>query len=72
MNEIKKALYKSKPKAIFSHADLEGMHYTSSIKLDGKIKALTFIIPYKEIDTRFDSMMEAQLLIRWLENYDSN
>lgn len=63
LNEIKKALYKEKPQANFSHAKRDGLTYVTKLGKD----ILYFIVPLSEIqDGVFEQKMPAQQLIRWL------
>ena len=63
-NEIKKALYREKPLAIFVSADKATLTYTCFIK---EVYQLYFCIPHSDIgDAKFGTSMPAQQLIRWL------
>lgn len=68
-NEIKKTLYKEKPKAILigkeKDSNLETI-FTYKSKLSSGKKIL-FRIPEEEAEG-FEKQMESQLLIRWMEN----
>lgn len=62
-NEIKKALYRERPRAEYKGLKKQGLLYECELKNGTKIK---FLIP--DIEARgFYSFMPAQLLIRWLE-----
>lgn len=64
-NQIKKELYKQKPKA--SLKGFRNEHYCFQCVLDdGSI--LNFEVPEEE-GKKFNSIMEAQLLIRWLSSW---
>jgi len=62
-NEIKKALYKEKPKAI-KVIDYDQVRiYEASTSLGN----ITFEVPFREMgENIFSDSIEAQLLIRWL------
>ena len=62
--EIKKSLYKEKPEAFLTPTLEDGVRYTSRL-LDGT--DLYFFIPKDELTEYHVEGMEAQLLIRWLE-----
>lgn len=63
-NEVKIALYKEKPIATLnSHSGNNVYMYQTEVSL-GKV---SFIIPREDMgETPFDTIMPAQLLIRWL------
>ena len=65
-NEIKKELYKQKPQAILIGRNDNKLVYTSFLfyKTD-KEKLITFNVPESE-GKEFDTIIKAQLLIRWL------
>lgn len=64
-NEIKKALYIQKPIASFMKIKNGFAYYTANIIEDD---ALIFKIPVVDMgDAEFIFMMDAKLLIRWLE-----
>ncbi len=63
-NEIKKILYKEKPKAIFVSASNVTLTYMCFIK---EVYQIYFCIPHTDIgDAKFGIEMPAQQLIRWL------
>lgn len=63
LNTIKKELYKQKPNAVLNMVDKRGIHYWS--RLDGV--TIVFLIPLNDIgDGKFEDVMPAQLLIRWI------
>lgn len=64
-NEVKKTLYKNKPKAIFSHILSGYAHYNTRIdNID-----IQFKIPVDDMgEATFMNVMEAQLLNRWIHN----
>jgi len=68
-NEIKKALYRQKPKA-FRHGNTKGgnLLYITMIEQEGNVESLElrFSIPKVESEG-FLVEMEAKHLIRWLE-----
>ncbi len=72
-NEIKKDIYKQKPKADFKFLRKGVMHYTSFLNYkeeEGYYTAvpLRFEIPVEDMgEADFYPEMEAKLLIRWLE-----
>lgn len=72
MSDIKKRLYKSKPKASFVKATKSGLMYVVSLSgsEDGTMGAwinVYFLIPLREIgDTTFEPLIESQLLIRYI------
>jgi hypothetical protein len=69
LNEIKKLLYTFKPEAELIKVSKDGMVYWSAGDKLPEHKVFTFIVPLSEIgDATFDSIMPAQLLIRWLIN----
>lgn len=63
LTEIKKELYKQKPKANFLKANKTGLFYRASLPWD----AVDFLIPLSDIgDATFRSEIESQLLIRYI------
>lgn len=63
INEIKKILYKEKPKAHFSSMNKSFIRYYTKISET----IITFLIPVSDIgDATFEDEMEAKLLIRWI------
>lgn len=74
LNEIKKQLYKDKPKASFVHARKEGLLYscecrTPEVNEKGLSvwKNIFFQVPIIELgETAFIDEMPAQLLIRYI------
>jgi hypothetical protein len=72
LNEIKKRLYKSKPKASFVKATKSGLMYVVSLSgsEDGTMGAwinVYFLIPLLEIgEATFEPLVESQLLIRYM------
>lgn len=66
LNEIKKALYKQKPKATKSYTGHVNYYYTAELG-DGTI--IKFKIPIQEMGmTVFGDEMDAQHLIRWIDH----
>lgn len=66
MNEIKKALYKEKPTAVFQKME-KGHAYYATVLSDWT--RVDFKIPFTDMqETPFLLNMEAQLLIRWIVN----
>lgn len=64
-NEIKKALYRQKPIASFMKIKNGCAYYVASIEEDD---AIIFKIPVNDMgDAEFTLMMDAKLLIRWLQ-----
>lgn len=64
INEIKKALYKEKPKALFVSASNVSLTYMCFIK---EMYQIYFYIPHNDIgDAKFGIEMPAQQLIRWI------
>lgn len=68
LNEIKKALYKEKPVAIFEKLCKGIMTYRSTIKKsEDEDVDVYFVIPVSDIgDASFERFMDAKLLIRYL------
>lgn len=68
LNDIKKALYRTKPKAMKTSRTPTDTTYQCSIKIEDKkvVYEATFTIPNHEAEG-FDALMDAQLLIRWLD-----
>lgn len=67
-NEIKKALYKVSPKAELINVTKERLFYMTKIKVEEEEKRIRFFIPLGDIeDAKFEWLMDAKLLIRWLE-----
>lgn len=69
LTEIKKELYKQKPKAEFVSANKSGLLYAARIGSDpeGYNEYAHFKIPFSDIgDASFLEKMQSQLLIRWL------
>lgn len=68
LNDIKKALYKTKPKAMKMSRTPTDTTYQCSIKIEDKrvVYEATFTIPNNEAEG-FEPLMDAQLLIRWLD-----
>ena len=65
-NEIKKALYKEKPKAYLNSIKRDLLTYHTYSTTIGK--TLWFNIPISDIgDATFFYEMDAKLLIRWLQ-----
>lgn len=65
MNEIKKALYKEKPVAVFQSIE-KGIVSYAAILNDNSI--VRFEVPFKDMgETPFLLNMEARLLIRWIK-----
>ena len=65
--EIKKALYKQKPEAVFMTANKEGLKYGTILTFYNSDYSLYFFIPYSDIgDTVFEPEMASQLLIRYI------
>lgn len=63
--EIKKELYKQKPNAVFMHILKGNAHYTADLDQ----KKIYFEVPVSDMgDAPFHSVMESQLLIRWILN----
>lgn len=66
LNEIKKALYKEKPIALFISASNASLTYGCYIK---DVYQVYFYIPHSDIgDAKFGAEMPAQQLIRWIVN----
>lgn len=67
-NEIKKALYKQNPRAELMNVTKERIFYIAKIQVEDQEKVLRFFIPLGDIeDAKFEWLMDAKLLIRWLE-----
>jgi hypothetical protein len=74
LNEIKKALYKQKPEAVFQRATKTGLVYEAQIgvlepesEVPIKIQIITFLVPLEEIgDASFETKEQSQLLIRYI------
>lgn len=67
-NEIKKALYKVNPKAELMNVTKERLFYITKIKVGDEEKMIRFFIPLGDIeDAKFEWLMDAKLLIRWLQ-----
>lgn len=63
--EIKKALYKEKPKAFFNGITEDSVHEYQAWLENGNL--ITFKVPRSEMgETPFKDVEDAQLLIRWL------
>lgn len=68
LNEIKKALYKVNPKAEFISATKDRLFYMTKLMIGTEDKILRFFIPLGDIgDAKFEFLMDAKLMIRWLE-----
>lgn len=64
--EIKKALYKEKPKAFLQQIRMGNAYYTTFLA-QGEV--ITFCVPVEEMgDTDFHTEMDAKLLQRWIDN----
>lgn len=80
-NEIKKLLYKQKPKAWFTNARKDGLLYqailiesvTSDVwdstdTVEVSTRGISFLIPLQEIgEVVWEKEVDAKLLIRWLQ-----
>lgn len=67
-NEIKKALYKSNPKAELLNVTKERLFYVTKVKIEDEEKMVRFFIPLGDIeDAKFEWLMDAKHLIRWLQ-----
>lgn len=67
-NEIKKALYKISPKAELINVTKERLFYMTKVMVGSEDKMIRFFIPLGDIeDAKFEWLMDAKLLIRWLE-----
>lgn len=78
LNDIKKALYKQDPDAVFLSASKDGMLYYAMLREDDesatwgktdsvKITTIQFRIPFNELgDVKWEQKMEAKLLIRYI------
>jgi len=72
INEIKKALYKQKPKATFFNANKDGLHYLAYLDEQKsphviRVSPVRFLIPFGDIgDANFAREIDAQLLIRYI------
>lgn len=68
LNDIKKALYKQNPEAVFQSASKSGLLYIAIIGDDeGKTKLIRFLVPYNDLgDAVFGSSLHSKLLIRWI------
>jgi len=81
INEIKKALYKAKPKLIAKRSYKQrGGGLNGNVEdydrymtyVDSLDKAIVFIVPVKEQgEIPFEDEVPAQLLIRWLTGIDA-
>lgn len=70
-NEIKKALYRESPKAIFSYFRKGVLHYTAEIQ--NPLYYAFFAVPAEDTgDADFHREMEAKHLIRYLSNTPNN
>lgn len=68
LNEIKKALYKVNPKAELINVTKDRLFYMTKIMIGTEDKTLRFFIPLGDIeDAKFEWLMDAKLLIRWIE-----
>lgn len=77
-NEIKKALYKQSPEAIFQYARKDGLFYEAVIGNDQQtelfgenvpreLKIIKFLVPLSDIgDATFEAKEQAKLLIRYI------
>ena len=66
INDIKKTIYKEKPKAELLLIDKEGIHYECSLMSAGG-EVIYFKVPFEDIgDAKFLYHMEASLMIRYL------
>ena len=64
INEIKKALYKQKPKATKDSEDGESFNYSTKLE-DSTV--INFKVSREEMGEKpFDDIIGAQLLIRWI------
>jgi len=69
LTEIKKALYKQKPKAVIINVSKEGITYFAELKgiQENKKTIIPFLVPFNDIgDAIFTTEMESQLLIRYI------
>ena len=68
-NDIKKLVYKQKKSAVLSHIKNGIVHYLSTITLESRDEyPILFKIPVDDMgDATFTQIMEANLLLRWLE-----
>lgn len=68
-NEIKKAIYKQKPKATFEKIRLNNAYYTAYIETPSgeHSRCIRFEIPVSDMgDADFLPVMEGKLLNRWI------
>lgn len=64
-NEIKKAIYKDKPPAIFLKIQSGHAYYSATLKNE---KIVMFDIPVSDMgNASFESVMDAKLLNRWID-----
>jgi len=68
LEEIKKALYKQKPSAIFQKANKTGLTYVATLLFyPDKGIEVRFHIPFNDIgDAEFEQVMQAHLLNRYI------
>lgn len=64
VNEIKKALYKEKPKAVLTYIRKGAAYYFTSLNNGERVD---FKVPIEDMgDADFQVHMDAALLIRWI------
>lgn len=67
LNDIKKFLYKNKPKAILLQVTKNVLNYKVDIREGDSYLVVQILVPIEDIgDASFFPEMEAQLLIRWI------
>lgn len=65
--EIKKRLYKQKPKAFLKILRMGVAYYECTIAIDNKVEIVNFEIPISDMgNADFYPEMEAKLLNRWI------
>jgi hypothetical protein len=64
LNEIKKALYRQKPKSNLTVRTNTGLKFKCKLEND---QVINFYVPLSEITEHHVDGVDAQLLIRWIE-----
>jgi len=70
-NEVKKVLYRVKPKAVLESEKTKDTYvYASTFESEGTGYSLTFSVPISDMgDAKFEKEMDAHLLIRWMDSW---
>ena len=66
-NEVKKALYKQNPMAMFNYIKQGVAYYKTIVDIGDYEHQITFEIPVNDMgEAKFEQEMEAKFLIRWI------